>query len=94
MLRFGGSTRSFDMGDELEPMPELYKTVDRGSIAVSWYEGTSSLELQQHVRKSVVRKLKLENSSVELDDMRLLDESINPPEGKRRMDVRRASARV
>jgi hypothetical protein len=84
MLRFGGSARSLGKGDELEAGPELYKTVDRGSIAVSWYEGTSTLELQQHVRKSVIRKLKFENTSVELDDLRILDESIDPPEGTRR----------
>jgi hypothetical protein len=83
MLRFGGSfsATSIDLSDDQEPARELYKTVDRGTLTVSWYEGTSSLELQQHVRKSVVRKLKLDNSSVELDDFRVLDDTVDPPEG-------------
>jgi hypothetical protein len=83
MLRFGGSfsATSFDLSDDQEPAPELYKTVDRGTVTVSWYEGTSSLELQQHVRNSVVRKLKLDNSSVQLDDLRVLDDTVDPPEG-------------
>lgn len=82
MLRFGGSVRSFEVDDEMDAMPELYKMIDRGSISVSWYEGTSSLELQQHVRKTVIRKLKWDNSDVELDDLRFLDETMDPPEGK------------
>lgn len=84
VLRFGaGSSRSMDFDDDLEPpMQALYRTVDRGTITVSWYEGTSSLELQQHVRKTILRKLKLESSNVDLDDIRILDESVDPPEGK------------
>jgi hypothetical protein len=94
MLRFTGADRSTgsDIADELKPGPDLYKSLDRGSIVVSWYEGTGSLELQEHVRRCVVRKLKLEKTSVELDDMRILDENTDPPEGKRRTNVRRARA--
>jgi hypothetical protein len=75
MLRFGGKH------EEESYLGPLYKTVDRGSITVSWYNGTSSLELQQHVRRSVVRQIKVENPSAELDDFRILDESTDPPEG-------------
>jgi hypothetical protein len=71
------STRMFGSPDDL---PE-YAPVDRGSITVSWFEGTSSLELQQHVRKSIIRKLKMETSNVELEDIRILDETTDPPEG-------------
>ena len=85
MLRFGGSLRtsSFDTDDLDSSLPaELYKTVDRGSISISWFDGTSSLELQQHVRKSVLRKVQLINDAVvDIDDQRIFDESYSPPEG-------------
>lgn len=54
---------------------------DRGRITVSWYEGTTSLELQEHVRRSVVRKMEL-RGTIKLKDMRILDESVHPPEGE------------
>jgi hypothetical protein len=54
--------------------------LDRGMITVSWFEGTSAIELQEHVRTSVLRKLGLEKG-VDLADMRILDESSDPPEG-------------
>jgi hypothetical protein len=85
MLRFGGSIRSsFDTDDLDTSMPtELYKKVDRGSVSICWFDGTSSLELQQHVRKSVLRKIQLINESVvDLDDLRIFDENSNPPEGE------------
>jgi hypothetical protein len=52
----------------------------RGHITVSWYDGTSTLELNEHVRNSAMRKLKLA-SYMELKDLRFLDESVDPPEG-------------
>jgi len=52
---------------------------DRGTLTVSWYEGTSSLELQEHVQNSVIRKLGL-RSTTKLLDFRVLDESSHPPE--------------
>lgn len=57
--------------------------VDRGTISVSWFEGTSAIELQEHVRTSVVRKLGLEKG-VDVEDMRILDDSSDPPEGTQR----------
>lgn len=54
--------------------------VDRGTITVSWFEGTSSIELQDHVTRSVSRKLKLESGQT-LDDIRILDTKSDPPEG-------------
>ena len=59
------------------------KGIHRGQITVSWYEGTTSLELQEHVRNSVVRKLGL-NDNIKLDDFRILDEAVDPPEGEPR----------
>eukprot|EP00535_Pseudo-nitzschia_heimii_P004595 CAMPEP_0197178028 /NCGR_PEP_ID=MMETSP1423-20130617/3426_1 /TAXON_ID=476441 /ORGANISM="Pseudo-nitzschia heimii, Strain UNC1101" /LENGTH=900 /DNA_ID=CAMNT_0042627673 /DNA_START=35 /DNA_END=2737 /DNA_ORIENTATION=- len=52
---------------------------DRGTLTVSWYEGTNSLELQEHVQNSVIRKLCL-GSTTKLLNFRVLDESSDPPE--------------
>ena len=57
------------------------KPVGRGNVTVSWYEGTTSLELLEHVRNSVTRKLGLQGN-IHLSDLRILDETTNPPEGK------------
>lgn len=54
--------------------------VDRGILTVSWFDGTSAIELQEHVRTSVLRKLGLEKN-VDLADMRILDDTTDPPEG-------------
>jgi hypothetical protein len=54
---------------------------DRGSLTVSWYEGTSSVELQEHVRNSIIRKLGIRGTT-KLLDFRVLDENTDPPEGK------------
>ena len=55
--------------------------VDRGEVSVSWFEGTTSSELQEHVRRSVIRETGLQRNT-DLSDMRIIDESIDPPEGK------------
>ena len=55
--------------------------VDRGRMTVSWYEGTTTLELMEHVRTAVIRKLDLRGST-KLADLRILDESASPPEGR------------
>ncbi|VEU35634.1 unnamed protein product [Pseudo-nitzschia multistriata] len=52
---------------------------NRGTLTVSWYEGTTSIELQEHVQNSVRRKLGLKDS-IKLVDFRVLDESSDPPE--------------
>lgn len=54
--------------------------IDRGTVTVSWFEGTSSTELQEHVRKSVVRKMNLDSDG-KLSDLRIIDQSEDPPEG-------------
>jgi hypothetical protein len=70
--------------NETEPTSGQKKQhwVDRGTLTVSWYEGTSTLELQEHVRNSVVRKLRLEGTTTKLAGYRILDDSVDPPEGK------------
>eukprot|EP00980_Cylindrotheca_fusiformis_P007302 scaffold1525_cov142-Cylindrotheca_fusiformis.AAC.102 len=53
--------------------------IDRGRVTVSWYDGTTSLELYEHVRNSVIRKLGLSRTE-RLTDLRILDEAFEPPE--------------
>jgi hypothetical protein len=61
--------------------------IDRGIISVSWYEGTTSAEMTEHVFNCVLRKLRSGSSSSSskekrrLEDVRLLDESVVPSEG-------------
>ena len=58
------------------------KELHRGKITVSWYEGTSSTELQEHVHRTVLRKLQLTSSSkTKIQDVSIWDDSVNPPEG-------------
>ena len=71
--------RSRNMFGHSEDMDDDF--VDRGRITVSWFEGTTSQELQEHVRRSAFRKLKLQKH-IELTDLRFVDESSDPPEGK------------
>jgi hypothetical protein len=65
----------------IEPPIEEPQVLDRGRVTVSWYEGTTSLELYEHVRNSVIRKLEL-HGTAKLSDLRILDEAFDPPEGK------------
>lgn len=54
--------------------------IDRGTITVSWFEGTSTSELQEHVKNSVMRKLHID-SATQLIDIRIMDRSEDPPQG-------------
>jgi len=61
--------------------------MDRGTITVSWYDGTTSTEMQEHVFGCVLRRLNQSGSStsggkLKLEDVRLLDENVEPHEGK------------
>jgi predicted DNA-binding WGR domain protein len=78
----GGSNhnRSNDNNGSDNNSSDNNRWADRGTLAVSWYEGTNSLELQEHVQNSVIRKLGLINTT-KLLDFRVLDESSDPPEG-------------
>ena len=63
--------------------------VERGIISVTWYEGTTSKEMQDHVYNCVLRKLKSSGGGgssnalkgTMLEDVRLLDENVVPHEG-------------
>jgi hypothetical protein len=68
--------RNSDPPEEEEEQDEF---LDRGRVTVSWYDGTTSLELLQHVQNSVMRKLGLDHTS-KLSDLRILDEGFDPPE--------------
>ena len=80
-------------GDSLDGMGDTttdISEVDRGSIVVSWYEGTTSSEMTEHVFNCVLRKLNSSDSSsissvpiggkkngsgkMKLEDVRLLDD--------------------
>jgi hypothetical protein len=50
--------------------PQAKKYTSRGTITVCWYEGTTTSELQTHVRNTITRKL-----GREVDNIRLLDPS-------------------
>lgn len=72
--------------------------MDRGTITVSWYDGTTSAEMMEHVFGCVLRKLNQSNNGSsgsggssssggggvvkKLEDVRLLDENVVPHEGK------------
>ncbi len=62
--------------------------IDRGTITVSWYEGTTSSEMQEHVTNCVLRKLNSplrggsNGAKIKLEDVRLLDENVTPCEGE------------
>ena len=75
-FRRTSSNRSF-----ATPSPVIEdQEMDRGKVTVSWYEGTTTLELMEHVRNSITRKLGLEGT-IKLGNLRVLDESSDPPEG-------------
>ncbi len=81
-----GSFLSFRRGSNRNllapsPMEEPLQQIERGRVTVSWYEGTTSLELLEHVRNAVIRKVGLQGT-MKLAELRVLDESTNPPEGK------------
>ncbi len=59
----------------------MKKYARRGEVTVSWYEGTTAVELQDHVRKSVERKVRLGEKQT-MVNLRVLDESVEPFEGK------------
>jgi len=80
------STTALGVVDEKKPLKSNSSTgltVDRGSIVVSWYEGTTSGEMQDHVFNCVLRKLgddknsssKISGGKRKLEDVRLLDEN-------------------
>ena len=63
---------------------EKCRVVDHGIITISWYDGTTSNEMQEHVYNCVLRKLngerktgeKVAEGKIKLEDVRLLDEHV------------------
>jgi len=73
------SIDSFDEPDSVLKSGKTFlgeKLVDRGSIRISWFEGTSTIELQDHVIKSLERKLVL-GLDAHLENVRVLDDSFD-----------------
>jgi len=70
---------SGDLSGPISPAEPNNKLIYRGMLTISWFEGTSTAELQEHVKRSVIRKLKLPKH-IRLIDFRVLDESSDPPE--------------
>jgi hypothetical protein len=77
----GRSAHKLNRQGPVNAPAEEINEVDRGTITVSWFEGTSSIELVDHVNRSVSRKLKLGDDK-ELDDIRIVDTTSDPPEGE------------
>lgn len=57
----------------------IKKYVMHGEVTVSWYEGTTAVELQDHVRKSVESKVRLGTNQI-MVNFRILDENVEPYE--------------
>ena len=63
---------------------EKCRVVDHGIVTISWYDGTTSNEMQEHVHNCVLRKLNGERKTdeivaegkIKLEDVRLLDEHV------------------
>jgi hypothetical protein len=85
MMMFGSSP----LIPSIDDLPEDESHVPRGKITVSWYEGTSSFELQEHVRRCILRKIVKSNDqdTIELEDFRILDDDSDPAEGKTALDT-------
>ena len=83
LTNFSGSSSSDDNNNIPKLLDEkgaASHTVDRGAIIVSWYEGTTSNEMTDHVYNCVLRKLNSEKKvgiagKIKLEDVRLLDEN-------------------
>ena len=74
------SSRSFlyNNNSDFQVTSTVTAGIPRGQITVSWFEGTTSTELQEHVRNSVARKM----GHSKFNDLRIMDETVDPPEGK------------
>lgn len=71
-------------GESPQPSERI---LDRGAVTVSWYEGTTSVEMTEHVFNCVLRRLNGiqdikgrlgAGGEIKLEDVRLLDESLTP----------------
>jgi hypothetical protein len=69
------------VNDDGSPQKVKTTVVDHGEVTISWYDGTSTVELQDHVRKSVENKMRIGRKKLLLN-LRVIDESTDPPEGK------------
>ena len=85
IIRHKSSSNGMSIDDDLiSPDSSKFSLsmINHGVISVSWFEGTTTIELEEHVLKSVQRKLELGSKRI-IKNIRLLDDRINPPEGER-----------
>ena len=58
--------------------------IEHGIITISWYDGTTSTEMVEHVHNCVIRKIQQQQQqpqkggTMKLVDVRLLDEIVTP----------------
>jgi len=77
MVKLGSAQKGASNPDFTSNMTEKL----HGTITVSWYHGTTTSELQTHVRNSVSRKINSHtNTPQEIVDAQLLDETVMPSE--------------
>lgn len=73
------SCNSEDNGEEEEGGEKL---IEHGIITTSWYDGTTSNEMVEHVHNCVIRKIQQQQpqqrGTMKLVDVRLLDEIVTP----------------
>lgn len=76
----GDENNNDNQEEAMDGSPHRLKTTQKhGEIAISWYDGTSAMELQDHVRKSVETKLRIGRKKLLLN-LCMIDESVEPPE--------------
>lgn len=77
-----GSSDEFEIYDKHEPGDEQHQNVsgrDHGEISISWFDGTSAIELSDYVRKSVESKLRIGRKKLLLN-LQVIDDSTEPNE--------------
>lgn len=77
-----GSSDEFEIYDKHEPGDEQHLNVsgrDHGEISISWFDGTSAIELSDYVRKSVESKLRIGRKKLLLN-LQVIDDSTEPNE--------------
>ncbi|GFH52060.1 hypothetical protein CTEN210_08536 [Chaetoceros tenuissimus] len=75
-----GSSDEFEIYDKHEVVDEQHQNVsglDHGEISISWFDGTSAIEISDYVRKSVESKLRIGRKKLLLN-LQVIDDSTEP----------------
>jgi hypothetical protein len=75
------NTSSCNLDNDVEEGGE--KLIEHGIITISWYDGTTSTEMVEHVHNCVIRKIQQQQQpqqggTMKMVDVRLLDEIVTP----------------